>query len=206
MRTVRAGTPPARARAGDDAGVSMIEVMVSMVIMSIFMAMFMGGILQVFATMYRGQSSSLAQSQVNQAFLRLDKEIRYAAGISTVGVVSGDQYVEYLTTTGGAATCTELRLDVVDEQLQYRTWDQGASPLAPTPWVPLATGLTSTAPFTFTAADATFNFQRLRLDLTSADGSGGNAVTRRTTITFTALNTSLNTSSDAVCTEGRVVP
>jgi prepilin-type N-terminal cleavage/methylation domain-containing protein len=188
-----------------DAGITLVEVLVSMVIMSIFMAMFLGSINQVFQASYRAQSISVAQSQINLVFLRLDKEIRYAAGLSTEGVVGGDPYIEYLTTSGGVPTCTQLRLHVVDEQLQLRTWPQGVDPPMPTEWIPLASEVAAAQPFTFVAADATFNFERMKLDLSSTDGNGTGMATRQTTLTFTALNTSLGTVSASVCTEGRAL-
>lgn len=194
---------------GAEAGISLVEVATAMVLMSIFMGMFFGTITQVFRSVYRTQSTSLAQSQVNLAFLRLDRQIRYAAGISKEGTMDGstDPVVEYLTTTGGTATCTQLRLNLTTSQLQVRTWTQGASPLAPTAWIPLASQVGATTPFTFIAADATLNFQQLEVRLTATDGtSESNRAARTTDVTFTALNTSLATTSTAVCGEGRSVP
>jgi prepilin-type N-terminal cleavage/methylation domain-containing protein len=200
---------PATVRAADaevDAGVTLIEVLVSMVIMSIFMAMFFAGISKVFQVSYHAESASVAQSQVNLVFLRLDKEIRYASGISTQGVVGGDPYIEYLTTSGGTPVCTQLRLHGDDHQLQQRTWTQGDDPLVLTAWKPLASQVTAAQPFTFVAADATYNFQRMKLDLSSTDGDGTGMATRHTLVTFAALNTTLGTVSVAVCGEGRALP
>jgi prepilin-type N-terminal cleavage/methylation domain-containing protein len=193
------------ARGRRDSGITLIEVVVSMTIMSVAMAIFTGGILQMYRAFNRSDATANAQSQINNAFLRLDKEIRYAAGISTPGSVGSDPYVEFLTTYTGTPVCTELRLRVAAKQLQRRTWVQGSSPLVPSAWVPLASEVSSTQPFTFTAADATFNFQRLQLKLTATSGSGGTATPKQTDVTFTALNTSLTTSSATVCTEGRAV-
>jgi Tfp pilus assembly protein PilV len=191
----------------DEAGITLVEVAVGMVLMSIFMAMFFGSITQVFRSVYRAQSGGLAQAQVNIAFLRLDREIRYAAAISTEGTMTGgDKVIEYLTTSGGTAKCTQLRLNGTTEQLQVRTWTQGASPLVPTAWIPLASQISSTAPFTFKAADSTLNFQQLELNVTATDGTGPGKAVRTSNVTFTALNTSLATSSVGVCTEGRLVP
>lgn len=193
-----------------DGGVSLIEVSVAMVIMGIFMGMFFGGIMQVFQSSYHAESAGTAQTQINIMIQRLDKEIRYAAGISTQGQQGGNWYVEYLTTSGGSAVCTELRVNVAAAQLQTRTWAQGASPLVPTAWIPLASQLYVAAgapqPFTFKDADATYNFQRLYLQLRSDNGTGPGRATRETKLTFSALNTSLGTTSSTVCTEGRAVP
>ncbi len=189
-----------------DSGITLIEVVVSMSIMTIVGAIFTAGVLQMFRSANRSEAASTAQSQINNAFLRLDKEIRYAAGISTPGSVGSDSYVEFLTTNTGTPVCTELRLHVATRQLQRRTWIQGSSPLTPSAWIPLASFVSSTQPFTLSAADATFNFQRLQLKLVGTSGAGGTATSKQTDVTFTALNTSPTTSSATVCTEGRAIP
>lgn len=197
MRMIRDGRP-------DDAGVTLIEIVVSMSIMSIFLAILTGGMVQLFRSSNAVMTTSAAHAQLNTAFMRLDKQIRYAAGISTPGTAGGDQYVEYVSTNTGTAICTELRLDVAGRQLQQRTWTEGASPLAPTGWIPLASDVTGSAPFTFSAADATFNFQRLELKL--VDTPAGLTTGRQLDVTFTAVNTSLSTVSATRCTAGRAVP
>ena len=181
-------------------------MVVSLTVLGIVMTIFTSAMLQMYRVSNRSEATANAQSQINNLFLRLDKEIRYAAGISTPGTVGGDPYVEFLTTYTGTAVCTELRLRVSAKQLQRRTWTQGASPLAPTAWVPLASEISSSTPFSFIAADPTFNFQRLRLQLTATSGAGTTATPKNTDVTFTAMNTSLTTSSATVCNEGRTVP
>jgi prepilin-type N-terminal cleavage/methylation domain-containing protein len=189
-----------------DRGITLIEVVVAMTIMAVAMSVFTGGMLQMYRAANRTEATANAQSQVNIAFLRLDKEIRYAAGISAPGSVGSDRYVEFLTTYTGTPWCTQLRLSASALQLQRRTWMQGSSPLVPGPWVPLASEVTSTQPFTLSPANATFNFQRLQVKLTATSGSGATATPKQSDLTFTALNTSLTTSSATVCTEGRAVP
>lgn len=198
--------PWTRPRAGADTGMTLIELMVSLTVMSVFMTIFTSGVIQMYRAANKDEAASTAQSQVNLAFLRLDKEIRYAAGLSAPDLVGADPYVEYLTTNTGAAVCTELRLHLANGQLQRRTWTRGAVPVTPTPWIPLASGVSSATPFTVSAADPTYNFQRLRLALTATSGKGGTAVSKQSDVTFTALNTSLGTSSATLCTEGRDVP
>jgi prepilin-type N-terminal cleavage/methylation domain-containing protein len=192
-----------------DAGITLIEVVVSMTIMAIIMVIFSSSVTRMFGAANRTESQSVAQSQINTLFLRLDKEIRYASGISLPKDVSGTWYAEYLTTNTGTALCTQLRLTPTGT-LSRRTWvkKESAAP-EPTPWTPLAEGVAAPAggqPFTLLAADATSNFHRLRVTLTAAAGAGASATARDTTITFTALNTSLSTTSSATCTEGRSIP
>jgi hypothetical protein len=193
-------------RSGDDDGITLVEVMVAMVVMTVFMAMFTVSMQQMYRSTNKTESLSTAQSQIGVAFLRLDKEIRYAAGISTPGTVGADWYVEYLTAEGSSTLCTQLRLTGASRLLQRRTWTQGPSPLMPTGWTVLASEVTATQPFTYLAPDASFNFQRLQLKLVASAGSGATATSKQTDVTFTALNTSLTTSSPTVCAEGRAVP
>jgi hypothetical protein len=192
--------------ASGDSGVTLTELIVSMTIMIVVMAMFTTGIIQIYRTVNETESTSIAQSQVNIAFLRLDREIRYASGLSVPLQVGADWYVEYVTTNTGVPVCTELRLNVAAGQLQRRTWVQGATPLVPSAWLPVASNVSSPQPFTLLPADATANFHRLRLALVATSGKGDTAASAETAVTFTALNTSLSTSGTAVCTEGRPIP
>lgn len=194
-----------RLRAPDD-GFTLVEIVVATSIMAACMAMFTAGIIQIYRFVNKTETAADAQGQLAIAFQRLDKELRYASGISTPGLVGDNPYVEYLTTGTGTAVCSQLRLNVTTGVLQYRSWDQGSSPLAPSGWATLAAGVSSAQPFTVTPAGSTFNFQRLTLSLVVSSGGGGTATTTQTEVTFTALNTSLATSSATVCTEGRSVP
>jgi hypothetical protein len=195
-----------------DGGASMVEVTVSMVLMSIVLAIFTTAIVQMVGSANRNQTISSTQSQLTIAFLRLDKEIRYASAISHEGTVAGDPVVEYLTTNTGNRVCSELRLHA--GQLQWRTWTQPPPPAVPGPgnvtaskWLPLATGISSAAPFTFHDADGQYVFQRLELNLTAGATYGGPSTSRQSDITFTALNTALASQGDTTeCSEGRSIP
>jgi type II secretory pathway pseudopilin PulG len=192
----------------NDDGVSLTELIVAMGIMAMVGAIFAGGILQIYRSVNKADSTYEAQSQINLAFVRLDKEVRYARAISDPGTVSGDYYVDYLVQLNSVDTCVELRLRTSTSELQRRTWTKNATPLAPTSWTTLATGVTSSAPFTTVAADKNsltgFRFQRLTLDVTSAVGSGNSGSSRQTTVTFTALNATA-TDNAQTCTEARGV-
>ena len=183
----------------DDRGFTMTEIVVTMTVMSVVMTIFTGGILQLFNTSNKSESLAMSQAQNNTAFLRLDKQIRYASGISTPPT-SGTPYVEYLLPGSGGATCYELRL--LNNMLQQRIWPQGGA-VADSSWTVLANGVSSSQPFTYLAPDATFNFQRLRLQLTATYGGNQTMSLANADITFTALNTTLGTTSASVCTEGR---
>jgi type II secretory pathway component PulJ len=107
----RRGAPVARATG--DAGVSLVELVVSMTIMTVVLAVFTGAAVQMFHSTSDTETIAAAQSQVNVTFLRLDKEIRYAAGISAPDTSN----VEYLRTDEGTLTCTRLWCDGVNQEL-----------------------------------------------------------------------------------------
>ena len=162
------------------------ELAVSLSIMTIFLAVTTTAFLQLYGMTNATEAMSTAQSQATIAFLRLDTEIRYAAGISTPARVNNNWYVEYVTTVTGTARCTELRLAA--GQLQRRSWPLNSTPGA---FVPLASGVAagaSTNPFVLVSPDTSINHQRLGINLTvSARARAGS---RQVNVVFTALNSS----------------
>lgn len=205
-------------RHGDDpeAGVSLIEVLVSMSVLGVVMSMFTSGVVVMYRSVTLQESVATAQSQTNIAFQRLDTEIRYASGISVPGQTAAPgniPYVEYETTTTSGPKCTQLRL--INETLQLRTWYTRTTSTPAVNWRQLvgsvATATAATAasrgpapyrqagPFSFWQADATRGYQRLRVSLAVTAGRDANRVNNQTAITFTALNTSIDTDSAVIC-------
>jgi prepilin-type N-terminal cleavage/methylation domain-containing protein len=199
-----------------DDGYSLIEVMMAMVCMSILMTLVSSAIIQIYHSVNSVDAVSVAQTQIDTTFERLDKEIRYARGISNPATVSGDQYVEYLLDVDSVDTCVELRLNNTTGELQRRQWVKNQTPLAPTGWQILASSVTATTPFTVTPAQSVqvtdVRYQRLTVDVFSTAGGGpgqpassGRAGSRRETdVTFAALNSTAIDNS-ATCTEARGV-
>ena len=191
-------------RRPEDGGATLVELMVGMTVMAVVMAMFVTSAVQMYRAINKIQSVAAAQSQVAIAFQRLDKEVRYAEGISAPST-SSPWYVEFVTANTGTAICTQLWLDTTAGQLKRREWTQGGS-YARVVGVPIATGVTSAQPFTVSNPDSTYNVQRLRINLTATSGSGADKSSRDVNVMFTAMNTSLSTSSATVCSEGRTIP
>lgn len=185
----------------------MIEILVSMVIMSIVLSIFTAGVLQIYRTINKTESLSTAQSQIKSVFQRLDREVRYASAISDPLTTGTTQYVEYLMAGSGASTCVQLQLNTSTGKLRRRQWTKGASASTGT-WAVLVTSVGAGTPksFVFTAAGATFNYQRLQVNLLITAGSGSNATVRETRVTFTALNSPIDPTDPLVCTDGRAVP
>jgi hypothetical protein len=201
-----------------DAGTTLAELVTAMSLMTVFMAMFTTAIF----TMYRGANKVTAinqtASQLQTAFVRLDKEVRYASAISAPGLSSsGSWYVELKFTNTGTPTCTQLRVNATKSMLERRTWTvqtntttNVTSAVNISTWVPMASGITNGAvaagasqPFTLRAPDASSNltFQRLAVNLVAVSGNRDAATTSVTAVTFTAANTNIATTSTGVCTE-----
>jgi Tfp pilus assembly protein PilE len=187
-------------------GVTMIEIAVSMTVMTVVMAMFTAGVLQVYRTVVKTESLSIAQTQIVTAFQRLDHELRYASAISRLASTS-HHYVEYLMADGGTGKCVQLRLSTTTRQLSRRQWPKGAMPSTGS-WGLLVSSVEagSAKPFDFVPASGTFNYQRLQVHLKVTVGAGAGGSVRESRATFTALNTSVEKTDPAVCTEGRSVP
>jgi type II secretory pathway pseudopilin PulG len=232
-RRARAPEPPfpAGSRRPDDAGFSLIELLVNMGLMSVVGAIVTASILQVFRATETMDTQIQAQTQVRIALQRLDTEIRYAYDITEPTTAteatanSGTWYVEFLRVDDATATqtCNQLRLK--DGVLVLRQWTPGSSPPAGTA---LASNIdmdvyssgSAVAPFELQAAGSTPlgsspaavgasfspDYQRLRLRFVTA-------VSKRrmsSDVTFTALNTTLATddttagpTADICKTQGR---
>jgi prepilin-type N-terminal cleavage/methylation domain-containing protein len=195
-----------------DRGTTLLEVVVGMTIMSIFMAIFTGSMLLMSNTANNVEATTISSTQVDNAFLRLDRTIRYASVISPIVTPtgSGDWNLEYETETLNGATttdvCTQLRIH--QEQLQQRTWtvvSTGYQNL--TSWIPLASdvlnGSASSSspdqPFSVPAAAAKASsvYQEVTVTLVAGSGTDTSAPTRAS-MTFEALNSTAKTST-SVC-------
>jgi prepilin-type N-terminal cleavage/methylation domain-containing protein len=194
----------------DDAGVTLIELIVSMTIMAVMMTMFTTAVLQMYQAANKTESLSNAQSELNTVFLRLDRMVRYASGISDVKQNGDTYYIGVLVVEATRPMCNAVRLLGSQKKLQIVTWNEN-DPTNRPPWTTLANDVLGRAvvrptgvveyfePFRFVKADDTYNFDRLQLDLTAVVGSGVKGTRTNTKVQFTALNTSMRTSAQNVC-------
>jgi prepilin-type N-terminal cleavage/methylation domain-containing protein len=213
-------------RRADDAGFSLIEIMVTLGVMGAMMAIFTGAILNIYKTTTATETLTTAQAQLRLAFQRFDRELRYATWVALPGKVGNVWYVEFMAPAGGG--CRQLRLDTAPTGsgttadglgvLQLMQWTPGSPPAASQKAQTLASQILTTnvpsfferqsvndAPFASAGANAVgtdfaTSFQRLRIQLTVKVAAG----TAQIDTTFTALNSSANLPDTAnACSEGR---
>lgn len=183
--------------------------------MLIFMSMFTGAVVMMNRAVTKTESVTRSASSVNQAFLTLDRTVRYAATINQPAKgTDGAWYVELRITNTGADFCTQLRIDVARKQLQSRRWQVVGTVASPTDpaFVPLADGITNgtavagpNQPFTLlgSAGDAAV-YQQLAVKLVSTSGSGPTLTSSQSTLVFTAVNSSIPVAgAPAVCQQVR---
>jgi len=189
---------------GDDRGVTLAEMAVTTGLMSVVMAVFTTGIIQIFRAGDKNELVALTQSQLNTAFLRLDRELRYASGIGPVHTDGTNVFVEYVNTgtASGIPECAQLELHAATKTLRRQVWPQTTTPL--NNWAVLANQV-SVAKSSFTLLALTLNtgFQRLRIQLVVATNPGAGQTEATSDLTFTALNSTRGTDTSTICPEAR---
>jgi prepilin-type N-terminal cleavage/methylation domain-containing protein len=206
----------------DDSGFTLTEVLVGMSILSLFFAIFGGSLISMFHSVDRTQQTAYAQAQANVIFLKLDKQIRYASGLSQPAsnvFATGDAVVEFVTSHTGTPVCTEVRLTPAGD-LQERTWGQNDVPVVPSAPIELATDVGGdppsnpagpntlvAGPFAVLAPVGDSSVQRLEIAVNTQASrtSATPSRIRHVDVTFSALNTGTSTSSNSVCSQGRSI-
>jgi prepilin-type N-terminal cleavage/methylation domain-containing protein len=192
----RAARPAAPGGTDGDAGVTLMEVTVAMSVMAVVSSLAVAGVVHVFGTSNRADALVAAQAQAHTAFIRLDRDIRYASGISRPGQAGGNQYVEFTLTNSDVTTCTQLRLTGSTGLLQSRSRRSGVVG----PWQTLASQITTPQQFTrMLPAETGAPHQQLDVLLTLQAGTGSTTNRRQSSYRFAALNTTDATESDTVC-------
>jgi hypothetical protein len=186
-----------------DGGVTLAEMAVTTGIMSAVMAIFTTGVVQLFKAGNNNELVALTQAQLNTAFLRLDRNVRYAAGISKEHFnAAGDMQVEYLNTevASGEPECAQLELNRAAKVLRRQVWPQATKPAGK--WVVLANEIdVDKSSFELLDPGQDTGFQRLKIVLVVASRPGLGATSAKTEITFTALNSSSLTKAATICPE-----
>jgi hypothetical protein len=198
-----------RRKLRDDRGVTLAEMAVTTGIMSAVMAIFTTAIIQLFQAGNKNELVALTQAQLNTAFLRLDRELRYAAGFSAPRDDGTNWYVEYVNTgtLTGKPECAQLRLDAATKTLRRQVWPQqkGVGPTGKFAVLANNVIVDRDKKSVFTLADPlkVTTFQQLTIVLVVATNPGRGQTESRTELTFTALNSRAGTDTATVCPEAR---
>jgi type II secretory pathway pseudopilin PulG len=177
-----------------DAGVTLVEVLVAFGVMSVVMAVFTAGVAQSYRVANKADAMAVARQQLHTAFLRLDRDVRYAFAIRSPGVVGDRSYVEYAVNNTGPVRCTQLRIDATNRVLQTRAMDAGG---VTSRWSTLASHVASGG---FTRrAPAGAAHQELVVVLTPDVGRGATRTQAPAEYSFAALNTTVDVVDDSIC-------
>lgn len=173
----------------DDRGFTLIELVVVMVVMAIFMAIFGKVMVLIFDTSSREQASARTAQDLEDAFAGLERQVRYVSYISTPAqdVHDGNWYVEMQDTTQTPALCTQLRLNVATAQLQSRSWQDGT--VTPGGWTLIADKVSGSQPFVRTGATGAVRAAQLTVQLLASRSSGQGTARSQLSVTLAALNT-----------------
>lgn len=177
-----------------DGGFSLTEVMLSMSIMSVVMAVATTGLIQMFRSTDLAETRSLTQTALLQSFAKLDRDVRYADRINAPYTrPNGDFAVDYvLPDDRGVLQCVRLTLTATGALTRLQ-WPQASTPDGAVPStvaLDLASGNGAATPFTVTPGGVgDSNFDRLQVQLASTVGVPGAGSQRSFDLQFTALNT-----------------
>jgi type II secretory pathway pseudopilin PulG len=205
-------------RAKKDAGDSLIETMIVMVIFTLVLGIITSAIVSMMRQVDKqtGLADTLGNSR--KAIEVLDGQVRFANAITTPTIVaSGDDYVEFRTIQNDQTQlCTQWRYHVATAALQYRTWKPPASgPATPTAWLTTALSITpvpGTPVFSFTpppgtalpspspGANIPLPHQSLYVDFVTSDGAPKQSSTSQ--VGITGINSTLGVATNnTVCQE-----
>jgi prepilin-type N-terminal cleavage/methylation domain-containing protein len=196
-----------------DHGFTLVEMVVSMAIMSVVMSVVIAGIAQIYSATNRVDTASYNRSQATIAFRRLDAEMRYATWITPKPDLVGTRwYAEYAVPDG----CRQLKLDTSTGVLTLASWPiTSTTPANPVALASNVTVIPGFRPFqTYTIGSAPFatastdtlaigkgyapQFTQLRVQVNIVTG----ATTTPLDSLFTAENSTTNVTS-STCSKGR---
>ena len=201
-----------RSRARDpqrSAGFTLVELLVAMVILSIFFAVFTSVTVRLFHSTINQQARS-GNVDANRLVVQvLDRQVRYANAVNTPVDASGSSYVEWRSgSQGRQQTCLQWRV-TAGGLMQHRSWLPPltvASPGAvPTAWSTVANGVlpTGAEPIFSITPPAGAGTTKQQLFVSFSTRRGVKPVATPTSVSFTAVNTPGSTPpATPVCLEG----
>lgn len=195
-------------RMSRDSGVTLMEMMVALGIISVLFSMLTAGFVSLYRSSDATQATARASSSVSIAFSQLDRSVRYASAISEPGLGSdGAWFVEWGATEDGSPGCTQLRFIASSGVLQMRNWqlNDAGHQTGLTSWHTLAGDLSTPTPAAPPFArdqEAAQPHQQLSLSFTVGDPDSRPGAVMDFHSTFTALN-SRNGDTTTFCSGSR---
>ena len=183
-----------------DRGITIVELLVSMGMLAIVLAIVMAAIVTMSSNAVKAQATADAAADVRRVFQRLDKQVRYADAITAPGAgASGARYVELRTPSVASPTgnvmCTQWRWIPASGLIQMRSWvDVTGSPgafLTVADHMVLDSTVTG-YPFIVADRDAVHPHQELTVNVTV---QGAEKRTITTESTFVARNSAESTNA-----------
>jgi type II secretory pathway component PulJ len=190
----------------------MAEVLVSMAVMSIVMAIASSGFYSMFHTSDTAETTAMAQAELQATFNKLDREVRYASRVSEGYADSTTWYIDFVfLDDAGANQCVQLSLPKAGGTMQRRQWPQQSIPASAAAAVAnnlvsarLDTGTPPQTinPFLLEASgDGGSAMDRLNLKVSSVVGQDvSKQGVREYDLQFTAMNTLARATYPLVCT------
>ena len=121
-----------RRPADGDAGFSLTEVLVSMAVMSIVMAIASAGFYDMFHTVDTAETTAAAQAELQATFNKLDREVRYASRVSDGYADSTTWYIDFVVLDdAGDNQCVQLSLPKAGGTMMRRQWPLQGAPSDP---------------------------------------------------------------------------
>lgn len=192
-----------RIRRRDD-GHSIVELVTTMVIISLLLTAFATAVKLMTSATSRASSLAAATTQARAATDALSRSLPFVASANLPTVVGTDQYLEALTTAvlpGVDPTCTQWRVRQSTGTLEMRTWSTVAK--VASAWTTVARYTTNVVatrpPFTVYDADTAYGLPRVAVDIAFTGPSGGTATSQGVYTVRNASGTAIGTN--IVCTE-----
>lgn len=220
MRTSARARDAKPERPAGDGGFSLVELIVAMGIFSIFLSVFIAGIVQLTRTTASAVARVESSTSVGVLYQRIDPTVRFAQEINAPGLGGGGRsYIEYFTSAEATSDvrniCTQLRYDPTDATIAMRRWSWagGSShqdPDAAAVWqviavevLPAGSGAPATYPFSRTTATADTPYQRLVVALQlGAEAYGSDTTSTNTFIARNSSTLSATNTGGQVCDGG----
>ena len=201
----------------DGEGFTLVELLVSMFLFVIVLALVASATLVMEHGLRKSQGQSDNLDASRKVLLLLDRQVRYANAITQpgVGATPTATYVEWQSgDTNQQQTCTQWRFDSAAGTLAYRTWPVPTvtgAPVTPTGWVTEAFGVSrvGSAPvFTTTAlpvgavvpSGTTASHASVSVAFALKHGARP-STTSASQVTLTAVNTTSLATPSAVCNQ-----